>query len=356
MRKVINVDLGGRAYQVDEEGYELLQKYLARAEKQLADNPDKEEVLSDIESAVVTKATAELKNGQTVLKAVAIKKAIKEVGPVEADDEATETESTDQTEAQPRKLYLLPKEGKIAGVCAGLAAYFGMDATLMRVLFVLMLFITQGFWLLVYIVLAVVMPKAQTSAQEAEAHGKPVTAQEIVTRVKQDIPDDSIQRVGRVLSTIARVASRIFAISTAIVIGLLATVWGWGIWLVSLGQTTLTGNLAEFGKFEQLALITAMFVAVALPLLALFRLFERIARPEKENPSEPSVLPVGFWVLWVAVAVMLNGFIVAAIDPVRSNVRANDGYLKIGKHSICVDGNRCSNEVIREYEKNRNNW
>lgn len=35
-----------------------------------------------------------------------------------------------------KKLYRLPKEAKLAGVCAGLAEHFGIDPTVMRILIV----------------------------------------------------------------------------------------------------------------------------------------------------------------------------------------------------------------------------
>jgi len=47
----------------------------------------------------------------------------------------------------------------IAGVCGGLAEYFNLDPVLIRLLFVL-LALMGGHGLLVYIVLAVVMPPA----------------------------------------------------------------------------------------------------------------------------------------------------------------------------------------------------
>lgn len=47
----------------------------------------------------------------------------------------------------------------IGGVCAGLASYFGLDVSLVRVLFALLfLFASAGFW--VYLVLWAVMPSA----------------------------------------------------------------------------------------------------------------------------------------------------------------------------------------------------
>lgn len=45
----------------------------------------------------------------------------------------------------------------IGGVCAGLANYFGWDATLMRVVWIL-LFLFAGTGLLLYIILWIIMP------------------------------------------------------------------------------------------------------------------------------------------------------------------------------------------------------
>jgi phage shock protein PspC (stress-responsive transcriptional regulator) len=48
----------------------------------------------------------------------------------------------------------------IAGVCAGLAHHFGLDVTLMRVLYVLVSILSVGFpGTLVYIVLWIVIPQ-----------------------------------------------------------------------------------------------------------------------------------------------------------------------------------------------------
>ncbi len=48
----------------------------------------------------------------------------------------------------------------IAGVCGGLAEYFGLDPTLFRVGYVLLSILSVGFpGILVYIILALVMPR-----------------------------------------------------------------------------------------------------------------------------------------------------------------------------------------------------
>lgn len=54
---------------------------------------------------------------------------------------------------------LVRKEGKLLGVCAGVGEYMDLDPTLIRLAFVLLFFFAGG-GVLLYIILALVMPKA----------------------------------------------------------------------------------------------------------------------------------------------------------------------------------------------------
>ena len=58
----------------------------------------------------------------------------------------------------PKRLYRAAVDRKICGVCGGIAAYFNIDSTLVRLaLVVLAIFgVTSGIWL--YILAAIVMP------------------------------------------------------------------------------------------------------------------------------------------------------------------------------------------------------
>ena len=47
----------------------------------------------------------------------------------------------------------------IGGVCAGIADYLGLDPTIVRIVWVLMLFFA-GFGILLYLILLIIMPKA----------------------------------------------------------------------------------------------------------------------------------------------------------------------------------------------------
>jgi phage shock protein C len=53
---------------------------------------------------------------------------------------------------------LVRKEGKLLGVCAGVGDYLGIDPTIIRLGFLLLLF-GFGTGVLLYIILAVIMPK-----------------------------------------------------------------------------------------------------------------------------------------------------------------------------------------------------
>jgi phage shock protein C len=58
-----------------------------------------------------------------------------------------------------RKRLIRPRQGrKIAGVCAGIAEYFDVDVTLVRVVLLVSIFIGAGLGLIAYIVAWIVMP------------------------------------------------------------------------------------------------------------------------------------------------------------------------------------------------------
>ena len=57
-----------------------------------------------------------------------------------------------------RKLYRSRTDRKIWGVCGGLAKYFDMDPTIVRVIFIASLLCgTLGLW--VYIIMAIIVPQ-----------------------------------------------------------------------------------------------------------------------------------------------------------------------------------------------------
>ncbi len=207
MNKVVTINLQGVAFQLEEAGYDALRAYLDGAARRLEGNPDRDEIIADIEQAIADRCRAVLGAYKTVVGASEVAQIIDEMGPVEdasADtDERTQTAAAGQaraaapgaaaSESRPpppppppvRRLYKVPDGAMIAGVCNGLAAYLGVDVTIVRILFVLLTFLSVGIGILVYIVLMIIVPTADTTTEKAAAYGAPSTAQEFIRRARE---------------------------------------------------------------------------------------------------------------------------------------------------------------------------
>src|SRR5664279_2997077 len=81
MNKVIMINLGGVAYQLEEGGYDALRAYLETATARLQGNPDREEILSDIERAIAEKFRALLGSHKTVVVTKEVAAVLAEMGP-----------------------------------------------------------------------------------------------------------------------------------------------------------------------------------------------------------------------------------------------------------------------------------
>jgi phage shock protein C len=69
-------------------------------------------------------------------------------------------ERTDRYAFQrPRKLFKSRSDKKILGVCGGLAAYFNLSSTVIRILFIIIFVLGWGTLALVYLILALVLPE-----------------------------------------------------------------------------------------------------------------------------------------------------------------------------------------------------
>jgi phage shock protein PspC (stress-responsive transcriptional regulator) len=196
MQKVVGINLNGNAYQLEEPGYEALRSYLERALSRLQSNPDRAEIMADLEQALAEKCARYLGASKTVVTTAEIETIIAEMGPVESPDAATETGSSadasaakgaDGSAAQPeegkntrRRLYQIRQGAMISGVCNGLAAFLDVDVTVVRLLFVIITFATFGGWILAYLLMAMFIPYADTPEDRAAAYGFRLKAEELL--------------------------------------------------------------------------------------------------------------------------------------------------------------------------------
>jgi phage shock protein PspC (stress-responsive transcriptional regulator) len=190
MNKVTTVNLNGIAYQVEENGYAALEEYLTGAAARLRGNPDLAEIMADLEQAIADKCNKLLTPRKNVVTGPEIAQILKEMGPVEADTSGAEEEAggtgkqEERTSAAPKRLYLIREGAMIAGVCTGLAVYFNIDVTWIRLAFAVLAIVSAGILVPAYFVAMIVIPPADTLEKKAEAHGAPFNAQEVVDRAK----------------------------------------------------------------------------------------------------------------------------------------------------------------------------
>lgn len=194
MRRVITVSLNGNAFQFEEDACTQLDAWLDDAARTLAGDPDRQEIIADLEQAIADKCQRFLGPHKNVLTRAEIDTVLAEMGPVHAPEApqspgAQRPPSADAAGAAPgpapRRLYQISEGAMISGVCNGIAAYFSIDVTLVRVLAVALAFLSFGLAVLAYVILMFVVPYATTSEERAAAHGMPFNARVLVERTKQ---------------------------------------------------------------------------------------------------------------------------------------------------------------------------
>jgi phage shock protein PspC (stress-responsive transcriptional regulator) len=100
-----------------------------------------------------------------------------------------------------KKFFRNPEDKVLGGVASGIAAYFGVDTGIIRLLFVLgIVFFGVGF--LLYIVLWMIAPTANTLTEKMEMQGQPITLTNIENSIKQNL---NINETANNESTLTRI-------------------------------------------------------------------------------------------------------------------------------------------------------
>jgi phage shock protein C len=154
----VTARLNRSTLQFDEAAYVRLESYLAEAARTLEGNPDQQEILGDMEQAVVDQCVRRLRPEQGPVTLAELEPALEEIGSVQVPGAASASEQSVRTAARP--LQQVSEGAVVSGVCQGLARYFGLNVTALRVFAVLLLFVSGGGMILVYLALMLLMPYA----------------------------------------------------------------------------------------------------------------------------------------------------------------------------------------------------
>jgi hypothetical protein len=175
MNKTVSISLAGFSFIIEEQAYEKLNAYLQALRNSL-EKDEADEVMYDIEIRIAEIFRENL-DKREVVNSDDVEKVIAQIGTPEAIEGQSEENAEQETsqEKTKKELFRDMKRGKIAGVCAGLAQYFGMDISLMRIIWILVFIFSVGFVSVVaYVILWVVVPEAETASDFLKMQGRPI--------------------------------------------------------------------------------------------------------------------------------------------------------------------------------------
>jgi phage shock protein PspC (stress-responsive transcriptional regulator) len=95
-----------------------------------------------------------------------------------------------EEQASVKKMYRDRESKVLGGVAGGLAAFFGSDVVLIRIVFVILTFV-GGFGVVLYLILWFSLPEAKTITEKMKMQGEPVTLSNIESSVKKSLNEKS---------------------------------------------------------------------------------------------------------------------------------------------------------------------
>ena len=243
MKKTLTINLGGIVYHIDDDAYRLLDNYLSNLKHYFRKQEGAEEIVDDIEMRIAELFAEKVTEGKQVITVSDVEEIIARVGKPEdfgVSDDESEPRKKEQAAsagqgytrtATTRRLFRDPDNKLLGGVAAGLAAYFGWDITLVRILMIILVFVPYCPMIILYIIGWLVIPEARTAAEKLSMRGEAVTIENIgktVTdgfeRVADGVnnyvnsgkPRTFLQKIGDVFVSIAAVLFKIFLVALVI--------------------------------------------------------------------------------------------------------------------------------------------
>ncbi len=186
MKITISINIGGYPFNIDEDAYGELKRYLKSLELHFAREESTSEILSDIEARIAELFRVKLTAFKQVITLGDVLEVISVLGSPE-DISDGDTDSPGARSARPgyHRMYRDPDRRIIGGVCSGIGAYWNIEPLIVRVIF-LALVLAGGLGVLIYLILYIVLPEAKTTSQKIEMKGETVNIENIKEAVKNE--------------------------------------------------------------------------------------------------------------------------------------------------------------------------
>ncbi len=208
MNKIVNINLGGYPFIIDNDAFSHLDKYISTIRRHFSSSEGCEEIVSDIEVRM-----AEILNETDPNRKIITKKELEEVikimgtpedfGAASMDDdievETPRSSKSRKRRRSGRRLFRDEDDKVIGGVCAGLASYFGFSDPLWMRLIWLVFIIFGGIGFMPYLILWIIVPKAKSAGDKLAMKGEPVNVENIGRIIEEEIDNlsDKVTEFGK---------------------------------------------------------------------------------------------------------------------------------------------------------------
>ncbi|MDO5442746.1 MAG: PspC domain-containing protein [Bacteroidia bacterium] len=185
MKRTEPLNIGGFAFNVEEDAAEALRTYLDSIKKEFESDGSANEICSDIEERI-GELLLEKSNQSRIVTMSMVDYAKSVMGEFGGTSKVTESMAR-ESEPNKRRLYRDIDNKFLGGVFSGLAAYTNLDVVIYRISFTVLLVLgaisdmgiaesLAGMLVVAYIILWICIPAANTVEQKCQLEGKPIYA------------------------------------------------------------------------------------------------------------------------------------------------------------------------------------
>ena len=206
MNKTVNINLAGMFFHIDENAYAKLQRYLSALKRSFEGVQGEEEILADIEARIAELFNQKIEEPRQVISIKELDEIIAVMGQPEdyaVDEEIFEdapkqkSTSGSSSTGTNKRLYRDKENAYIGGVSSGFGHYLAVDPLWIRIAWVLLVLLGFGSPILIYILLWILIPEAETTADKLSMKGKAVNIDNIQQKVKEGFENvaDTVKNV-----------------------------------------------------------------------------------------------------------------------------------------------------------------
>lgn len=391
MNKTVNINLAGTFFHIDENAYGKLTRYLDAVRRSLSGSQGSDEIMKDIETRIAELFSERIDNNKQVITIKELDEVITIMGQPEdyaVDEEIFEDTSKNNSSSKEKsykQLFRDPDDKYIAGVSSGLGHYLGMDAIWVRLIWILLTILTSGTFALIYIILWILVPDADTVAKKLIMKGKPVNISNIEQKFKEGYDNVAEKVKNADYSKIKSSSESFFDGIGRMFLGLL-TIFAKliGVIIVFISASTLIGlfvglfvsGISDAFNVWEISYIDAndtilpvwligvmIFIAIGIPFFYLFILGLKILI--KNLKSLGKIVNFSLLALWILSVLGLIAFGIAqaterayegnVLKTETINITKNDTlYLSMNANKHYEKEMRKSNGFSIKYDENDN--